>query len=104
MDLGFIKNCIKERTIRWTYHVNMRLEERFISRDEIVQAIDSYEILEEYPDDRYLPSCLVYAEADKKKFHMVVALDYEDHSIVIVTAYQPSLEKWNNDLKTRGKQ
>ncbi len=80
MDLEFIQHCIKEHHVRWTYHVNMRLEERFISRDEIVQAVESYEILEDYPDDRYLPICLLYAETDRSKFHIVVALDYDDHS------------------------
>jgi len=43
----------------WTYHVNMRLDRRHISRDEILAAVDSYQLVEEYPDDKYLPSYLV---------------------------------------------
>ena len=103
MDIAFIKKCIIERKVRWTYHINMRLEERFIDRENILNSIDNFEIIEDYPEDKYLPSCLVYSESKGKKFHMVIALDYDDGSIVTVTAYRPSEEKWNNDLKTRRK-
>jgi hypothetical protein len=41
--------------------VNIRLAGRHITRDEILEAIDSYEIVEAYPDDKYLPSYLLLA-------------------------------------------
>jgi len=34
--LAFIRRCVRERKLFWTYHVNMRLERRHITRDEIV--------------------------------------------------------------------
>jgi hypothetical protein len=40
----------------------MRLKGRFIPREAILASTESYEIIEEYPKDKYLPSCLVYAE------------------------------------------
>lgn len=101
MDLGFIKQCIKDGRIRWTYHINMRLKERFISRDQIINSVSNFEIIEEYQNDKYLPSCLVCSEFENKKFHIQIALDYKDNSIIIVTTYQPSREKWNEDFKTR---
>lgn len=101
MNLDFIKQCITKQRIRWTYHINMRLKERFISREQIINSISNFEILEEYPDDKYLPSCLICSKFENKKFHIQIALDYEDNSIIIVTAYQPSKEKWKEDFKTR---
>lgn len=59
--LDFIKSCVKRRRIYWTYHVNMRLRERFVPRQVLVDSVDSYEIVEEYPEDRHLPSYLVLA-------------------------------------------
>jgi hypothetical protein len=50
--LEFIKRCVRERKILWTYHVNMRLERRHITRNEILDAVDSYEIVEAYLDDK----------------------------------------------------
>jgi len=101
--LGFIKSCIKRRRIRWTYHVNMRLKGRFISRDVILESIDTYEIIEEYPKDKYLPSYLVYAEYQERAIHIQIATDLKDDSVIIVTAYKPTLDKWEKDFKTRRK-
>ncbi len=81
--------------------LNMRLKERFIPMDVILNSVDKFEIIEEYPDDKYLPSCFVYSENQGLKFHLLIAVDYEDRSVVFVTAYIPSLEKWLDDLKTR---
>jgi hypothetical protein len=44
--LEFIKRCVRERKVYWTYHVNMRLAGRYLTRDEIFGAVDSYEIVE----------------------------------------------------------
>ena len=79
----------------------MRLKERFISRDMILNSVDRFEIIEEYPNDKYLPSCLVYSEYEGVKFHIHLAVDYNDKSIVLITDYKPSLGKWLVDLKTR---
>ena len=67
--LEFIKLCIRSRKIHWTYHVNMRLKGRFITREALLFSVDTYKIIEEYPDDKYLPSCLIYAEAIEIRGH-----------------------------------
>jgi hypothetical protein len=50
--LEFIRRCVGERKIYWTYHVNMRLAGRYISREEVLEAANTYEIIESYPDDK----------------------------------------------------
>ena len=101
--LNFIKQCIKTRNIYWTYHINMRLRERFISRELILNAIDSYEIIEEYPEDKYLPSYLIYAKSGNVIFHIHFAIDRLHDNIRMVTAYKPSFDKWEIGLKIRRK-
>jgi len=59
--IDFIRRCIREGKIFWTYHVNMRMEGRFIPRQIILDSVEYYEIIEEYPMDKYLPSYLVFA-------------------------------------------
>jgi YgiT-type zinc finger domain-containing protein len=49
--LEFIRRCVRERKIYWTYHVNMRLAGRYLSRAEIVEASGRYQIIESYPED-----------------------------------------------------
>ena len=99
--LGFIKSCIKRRKIRWTYHVNMRLKGRSIQREAVLSLVDTYEIIEEYPKDKYLASYLIYAEYENRIIHIQIAVDLENDSVTIVTAYKPTPEKWEKNFKTR---
>jgi hypothetical protein len=71
--LEFIKDCISGSRIRWTYHVTMRLQQRSLAADFIETAIDSLEILESYPQDKYLPSFLVRGESNRIVFHAHIA-------------------------------
>ena len=85
----------------WTYHVNMRLQGRFIRRESVLDAVESYEIIESYPGDKYLPSYLVLARSAGDPFHVLFAADLEEGNVRVVTAYRPSEEEWQDDWKTR---
>lgn len=99
--LEFIKSCIKRRKIHWTYHVNMRLERRLIRREAVLSSVSTYEIIEKYLEDKYLPSYLIYAEHENQIIHIHIATDLENDNIRVVTTYKPTLEKWEKDFKTR---
>jgi hypothetical protein len=79
----------------------MRLSGRFITRESILGAVDTLELVEAYPDDKYLPSYLVLGRADPDTFHVLVAVDVEGDNVRIVTAYRPDVGEWLEDLKTR---
>jgi hypothetical protein len=99
--LSFIRDCVRGRRILWTYHVNMRLGQRFIARETIMQATDTYEIVEAYPEDKYFPSYLLLGRAGDDAFQVLFGADVEGQNVRIVTAYYPSPEEWEADLKTR---
>ena len=99
--LTFIQRCIQQRKIQWTYHINMRLQKRGISRQTILESLSRYEVIEEYPDDKYFPSYLVYTHYQGESSHILFALDVEGDNVRIITAYRPNLLEWANDLKTR---
>ena len=99
--LTFIKSCVKRRRIRWTYRINMRLKGRFIPREAILSSVDAYEIIEEYPKDKYLPSYLMYAEYQGDVIHILIAADSVNDVVTIITAYRPDREDWERDLRTR---
>ena len=99
--VAFIKKCLHERHIYWTYHVNMRLAGRHITRSEILEEIDGYEIVESYPDDKYLPSYLLLGKAAGVNFHALFAVDVEGDNVRIVTAYRPNPNEWETDMRTR---
>jgi len=85
----------------WTYHVNLRLKGRFVPRQTILDAVDSDQIIESYPDDKYLPSYLVLARLAGDAIHVLLAADVAGDNVRVVTAYRPSLDEWEDDLKTR---
>ena len=99
--LAFIVRCVRERRIYWTYHVNMRLTGRHISRRDICEATDTFELVEAYPDDKYLPSYLVLAGVAPSAFHVLFGTDLAGDNVRVVTAYRPSANDWEPDMKTR---
>ncbi len=99
--LAFIRDCIRRRRILWTYHVNMRLAGKVIRREAILEAVETYEIVEQYPQDKYLPSYLILARHGDDVFHVLFAADVEGDSVRAVTTYRPDPEEWQPDLKTR---
>ena len=99
--LEFIRGCVRHGKIRWTYHVNMRMKGRFIPRQIVLESVANYEIIEEYPKDKYLPSYLVYSRYENHIFHVLFAVDVEGDNVRVVTAYYPGLEEWEEHLKTR---
>ncbi len=101
--LTFIRRCVAERRIYWSYHVNMRLRERFIAREQILGAVATYEIIESNPHDKYLPSYLVCGTAGDRVLHVLFATDIEGDNVRVVTAYRPDPTEWADDLKSRRK-
>ena len=86
---------MRERRILWTYHVNMRLQGRYIPRQVIFKAVDTYEIIEAYPQDKYPPSYLVLAQHTSGAFHALFATDIASDNVRVVTAYRPSPDEWS---------
>ena len=85
----------------WTYHVNMRLAGRFISREAILGAVDTFELVEAYPEDEYLPSYLLLGSMGGTALHVLCGADLKGDNVRIVTAYLPDAEKWMDGWKTR---
>jgi hypothetical protein len=79
----------------------MRLGQRFIPRETIIRAGDTYEIVEAYPDDKYFPSYLLLGRRGADEFHVLFGVDVEGQNVRIVTAYYPSPDEWEADVKTR---
>jgi len=98
---AFIQDCARRGQVLWTYHVNMRLAGRFIPRASILVAVDTYELVEAYPDDKYLPSYLVIAHHDADHFHVLFAADVVGDNVRVVTAYRPDAKEWEENLENR---
>lgn len=91
--------------IDWTLHAIQEAFHDGFRQDEIERGLPNAEIIEDYPTrGRRLPDCLVLGFTHGgKPFHSVVAIDEDHDRILMVTVYEPGLEAWESDLKTRKK-
>ena len=73
---------------------------REISVQEIRSAVSVGEIIEDYPDDKYSPSCLIFGMTDNKR-PIHIQCSYPARSIIkVITVYEPDPERWI-DFKIR---
>ena len=79
----------------------MRLKQRLLSAEMLVKAVRALEIIEQYPEDKYLPSYLMRTELEGLVFHVQVAVDVEGDNVRIVTMYVPNPPEWSEDFRAR---
>ena len=60
-------------------------------------------LIQDYPDDRPYPSALFLGWVEEKPVHVVVSLDEGGELAYVITAYEPSLDHFAPDYKTRRK-
>lgn len=99
MDIVMIRDLCEKRAIRWSTHVAIRMAERDITRSEVINAIMNGEIIEEYPNDYPLPSCLILGFRELCPLHVVLACDTD--MIIIISVYVPDRIRFENDNRTR---
>ena len=82
-----------------TEHSAERFRQRGIKTSDIRNAVNTGEIIEQYPDDYPFPSCLILGIARNGKIIHVCMSD-EGTASRIITAYYPDPSKWSDDFKT----
>lgn len=87
--------------VRWTYHVSMRLQQRRLNAEMLTAAVASFEVIESYPDDKYLPSFLIRGKSEDVVFHAQIATDVIGNNVRIVTMYLPEPDEWDDSLRMR---
>ena len=82
-------------------HAFKRAVERNISEFEIRQAGVQARIIEDYPDDKYAPSCLLLGfTGTRRPLHVQVS--YVDTDLLrIITIYEPNETEWYDYSRRR---
>lgn len=104
LDVDKIRELVSRDKLAFKKHTIFRMYQRDISADEVKQTLQECKIIEEYPEDRPLPSGLVlgYTE-DSRAIHSVIALDEIEEMLWIITVYEPSLSDWEEGFEKRRK-
>jgi hypothetical protein len=92
--LNQIRSQLSAGEFNFSLHALKRVVERNISEIEIKQVGMNASIIEEYPEDKYSPSCLLlgFTQAGRP-LHIQVSLADTD-LVKIITLYEPSAEEW----------
>ncbi len=101
MNINKLREAIKKNNFEWRKHTLVRLAERNISQDVVLEVISKGEAIEEYAKDKPFSSCLMFKVVKGKPFHVVVSLDEQNQKGYIITAYEPTSDKFESDFKKR---
>ncbi len=86
--------------VRITKHAQQEMVEEYITLDEVLQAITTGEILENYPEHRRGACCLLNGIAKNgRPLHIVCTTSQP--VLIIITVYEPKPPKWVTPTQRR---
>jgi hypothetical protein len=91
------------KNILYTNHAVKQMFQRNISTNEVEEVLESGEVIMEYIDDKPFPSKLLFSIINLRPLHIVCSFNEKENTSIIITVYEPSLDVWENDFKTRKK-
>ena len=95
-----IRQKITQEQFEFSQHAVDQSIIRQISVQELREAMANGEIIEDYPDDKYGPSCLILGFTQAKR-PVHIQCSYPSRPLIkIITLYQPDPKRWI-DFKVR---
>lgn len=99
--LAQIRRQLSLGQFEFSRHAFRRAVERNISELEIRQAGKQAEIIEDYPADKYGPSCLLLGfAANNRPLHLQVSR-LDTPLVKIITLYEPDEQEWYDYAQRR---
>ena len=94
------KAILEEKRYEFSIHAVDQSILRKITRQQMHEAIETGEIIEDYPEDKYGPSCLILGWTEKRR-PLHIQCSYPTRAkIKIITLYDPDPKEWI-DFKIR---
>jgi hypothetical protein len=98
-DLEILRQRFANRDYILTVHASNRAATRAVRGHEIEEAIATGDVIEDYPDDKYGPSCLIMGITENGRI-LHIQTNYPP-IVKVITVYEPSPDEWEADSKTR---
>jgi hypothetical protein len=89
--------------IIYRFHATLRMFERKISETDVANVLKSGTTIENYPDDEPYPSFLKLGFSGNRPIHVVVANNFTEQTLVVITVYEPDPLKWELGFTKRKK-
>lgn len=95
MDIENIVVAVKNGWVRITDHADEESNDDSLTFGEIYFSIMHGEIIEDYPNDRPYPSCLILgSNFSGEPIHSVWAYNSKSQWVVLITVYRPDPARW----------
>jgi hypothetical protein len=102
-DLAVFREAIAAGRIEWRKHVLQKFAERGIPQQAVREVLLQGERIRDYADDKPFPSAVFLGYVSGKPLHVVAACDETNRLAFVITAYEPSLEIFEADYRTKRK-
>ncbi len=97
MNAGNIIEAIRNNRVKITDHADEEAADDSLMYDEIYYSVIHGEIIENYPNDRPYPSCLILGRNFAgEPIHSVWGYNQENLWAVLITVYRPDPDRWIN--------
>lgn len=92
--IELIRELFRRREYEYSLHALDQSILRRISTREIEEAVENGEIIEEYPADKYGPSCLIFGFTNAGRPLHVQCTYPQRNPAKVITLYQPDPDQW----------
>lgn len=99
--LQSLRKGLKKKLVFFPHALQqMKRLDRGIMIDDVINAVDHGQIVEDYPDDPRGPCSSVFGpDLQGQAIHVLCALRHE--FLAILTAYRPTGDEWSRDFRRR---
>ena len=95
MIIENIISSIRSSHVRITDHADEEAFNDDLTYEEIYSSVIQSEVIEDYPNDKPYPSCLILGKNFLgQPIHSVWAYNQENMWAVLITVYRPDPERW----------
>ncbi len=89
------------RDLSYRIHVRQSMFARSISDECVEHIIREGKVIEDYPHAFPFPAKLLLGWCNGRPIHVAAAEDSRKRLTIVITAYEPTLDKWQLDMQTR---
>ena len=87
--------------VEYSLHAVRQMVVRNITPEEVAQSVLAGEVIEDYPHDKYGPSCLLFGRTARQRPLHVQCTHPSRPLVKVITAYEPDPAEWDATLKLR---
>ena len=96
-----LRDKIRRGLVEYSRHATRQLIARNITPEEVAQCVLAGEVIEDYPQDKYGPSCLLLGRTLNRRVLHVQCTHPSRPLVKVITAYEPDPAEWDETWKLR---